>query len=116
MHFRWLTFLVYKEGPFPSNIHAMLKGNIQTIIQTESIQYLHKKFNNSFPQRPEVDEQHCNEVTKRHLVKDVMIYTLLVFCYICIFVLYIYYNLKYTFYRLLCTQKVYFNRQAKGPI
>lgn len=108
MHFHWLTFLVYKEGFYPSNRHARFKSNIQTIIQTESMQYLHKKFDNSVPQRPEVDEQHCNEVTKRHLVKDVMIYTLLVFCYICIFVS----NL----HSLLCTQKVYFNRQAKGPI
>lgn len=68
MHFHWLTFLVYKDARIKYT--CKIQKYFQTIIQTESIQYLHKKFDNSVPQRPEVDKQHCNEVTKRHLVKD----------------------------------------------
>lgn len=110
MHFHWLTFMVYKEGLYPSNIHARFKSNIQT----ESIQYLHKNFNNCVPQRPEVDEQHCNKVTKRHLVKDVIsiIISILLHLYFCFIHLL---HLKYTFYRLLCAQKVYFGTFKNIP-
>lgn len=37
--------------------------------------YSHNKFNDSFPQWPEVDEKHCDEVTQWHLKeKDHLLY------------------------------------------
>lgn len=32
--------------------------------------YSHKKFDDCVPQWPEIDEQHCDEVTQRHLKEN----------------------------------------------
>lgn len=59
------------------NVHNWQKVNesiIQSIItvftSAKFILYSHKKFNDSVPKWPEVDEQHCDEVTQRHLKEE----------------------------------------------
>lgn len=67
-------------------------------VSAKYILYAHNEFNDWVPQRLEVDEQHCNEVTQRDLEenrqkKDTKLKYLSCHVYICT---YMYCNLLYT--------------------
>lgn len=62
--------MFYMERARLTKTDDLIYQNISVFISAKYILYSHNKFNDWVPQRLEVDEQHCNEVTQRDLEEN----------------------------------------------